>query len=801
MLVEEYRDHYIPSANLPLVADELRDGDFVNIVRGNAQSQWVGHVGFVVRAADGGVNFLHSAAPAVREQPLAEYLANDRRCVGVKFLRLRPDAPERMAAALLTGTATDVSRTALRVALAHSPLMSTGAPQHYADDWTRAMQLQSYRLEFDTPTEASLQAALEELDARIAGELGIPLEGRAIGVVDLHAFRFAAVRPDVLFYGASVPKIAIVLGYFEQNPQAAAALAPDVERELQLVLKRSDNDLAAKYSQLVGLDALQKLLCSERYRLYDEQRGGGLWCGKHYGMDQPRVGDPVGDHSHAATVRQCLRYFLMLEQGRLVSPAASARIKQLFAAPALEFHGHNFVAGLAGRDVTVLRKSGTWEDWHLDTARVQHGERLYLLAGTTHHPAGETYLARMAAGIDEVLCGTTPMKPHRHELYLCDTSDLVPRLVLGGGAAGVGADFSLAARDGRASTYESRVFATTERFNEAVVSWNIDVPPAAGFIVEARVGRSWEDFWSPWLFFGDGGAVPMAVAPREAATLHAAPVGTAESNSAAPHVASANTQAQREGASEATQRVLRFDLGRIDVDYFRSEERFDRIQVRVRATGATPVIVQRIAVCVSDTTGLAPAITPTPPPRPPPVTGDWRRRLPVPFRSQRAERPELAGRICSPTSLAMVLEYRGFAHPTLVVADAAFDAANNIYGNWPRNVQAAYTLGTPGYLTRFSDWRDVEQSIADDQPLIISIRVKHEGGLRGAPYKKTDGHLLVLCGFDANGMVEVNDPAVAPDADGRSKYHREDLEEYWMRATGGLAYVLLPAKRPAAAAE
>ena len=35
------------------------------------------------------------------------------------------------------------------------------------------------------------------------------------------------------------------------------------------MIKRSDNDLAAKYSQLVGLETIQKLQRSEQYRLYD----------------------------------------------------------------------------------------------------------------------------------------------------------------------------------------------------------------------------------------------------------------------------------------------------------------------------------------------------------------------------------------------------------------------------------------------------------------------------------------------------------------------------------------------------
>jgi beta-lactamase class A len=213
------------------------------------------------------------------------------------------------------------------------------------------------------------------------------------------------IRPDVMFYGASVPKICIAMAYFEANPDAAENLDPQVERELQLVIKRSDNELAAKYSQLVGLENIRKMLESKRYRLYDPDHGGGLWCGKHYGIDEPRSGDPLNDLSHGATVRQCLRYYLMLEQGRLVSATACAKLKAIFAAPELEFHQKDFVRGLEGREVTILRKGGLWEDWHLDTARIRHGERVYLLAGMTRHPRGEEYLAEMAAAIDEMLCG------------------------------------------------------------------------------------------------------------------------------------------------------------------------------------------------------------------------------------------------------------------------------------------------------------------------------------------------------------------------------------------------------------
>jgi hypothetical protein len=95
----------------------------------------------------------------------------------------------------------------------------------------------------------------------------------------------------------------------------------------------------------------------------------------------------------------------MMEQGRLEDAATCAALKRIFAAPKLDFKHDRFVRGLEGRDVLILRKAGWWEDWHLDTARVQHGDHVYILAGAAHHPQGEEYLARMAAGLDDAVCG------------------------------------------------------------------------------------------------------------------------------------------------------------------------------------------------------------------------------------------------------------------------------------------------------------------------------------------------------------------------------------------------------------
>ncbi len=755
---EPIDDQYVPKESVPDILHELRNGDFVNIIRGNDESQYCGHTGLITIGDDGTLNFLHSARPAVREQPLLGYINTNRGCLGIKILRLRTDAEEIMTLALASSSgATEVSEETLSARLAATPLLSTGVPPSYAEDWVHAMQLQSYRLTYDTPLDPDLQAELEAFDRSVGDELGIPPAERAFGVLDLADFRVAMIQPDAMFYAASVPKICIVMAYFDTHPEALTDLDPDVERELQLVIKRSDNELAAKYSQLVGLDKIQEMLQSRRYGFYDEEHGG-FWCGKHYGIAQPRMGDPVHDHSHAATVRQCLRYYLMLEQGRLVSAAACAKLKQIFAAPRLEFHNDRFVRGLNGRDVTIIRKSGLWEDWHLDTARVQHGERVYLLAGMVRHPKGEEYLAEMAAAVDEVLCGSPQRVPSPHQLVMHTAADDF--------ADGAFTDAALA-EDGRGivlhcpaggegPVYESAVIEPGQKFNEAVVSWNVDTPLGTGFCVEVRVGRRFYDFWSPWLYIdGWGETLP-------------------------------------EG-----ERVTSFEEGRLDVDYFRSDQRFDRIQYRIRAAndGDQPadLHVRRVAVCVNDLTGIPPAMMRgTTPLRAVPPAEAWRRRLPVPFRTQATENQKMAGQNCSPTSVAMMLEYRGVNETNEDVAETCYDPVHEIYGNWPRAIQAAYTYGVPGYLDCFSDWDEIKNMIAAGQPLVMSIRAQKEGELTGAYYDAIGGHLLVLVGFEDDDHIAVNDPAYRDPGKGQRTYLREDLENVWMRARGGLAYVLLP---------
>jgi beta-lactamase class A len=258
-----------------------------------------------------------------------------------------------------------------------------------------------YTLDYDTPVDPALQAKLERVDADLRGKLGMTSDQTAVGVLDLSTLRLAMIHPDREEYAASVPKVGILLAYFQLHPEAATNLNAQTRHELGLMAKASDNEMAAKFSRELGLKQIQTVL--NAYRFYDAQHGGGIWLGKHYGKDDERYGDPVSDHSHAATVRQLLRYFLMLEQGKLVSTTASRTMREIFASPDIPHDNIKFVKGLAGRDVQIIRKWGSWEDWLHDSAVVTGGGRHYILVALTKHPKGDEYLAALAQRVDDLM--------------------------------------------------------------------------------------------------------------------------------------------------------------------------------------------------------------------------------------------------------------------------------------------------------------------------------------------------------------------------------------------------------------
>ncbi|MDT9594171.1 C39 family peptidase [Nocardioides zeae] len=159
---------------------------------------------------------------------------------------------------------------------------------------------------------------------------------------------------------------------------------------------------------------------------------------------------------------------------------------------------------------------------------------------------------------------------------------------------------------------------------------------------------------------------------------------------------------------------------------------------------------------------------------------------------------------CSPTSVSMVLGYyrrlpsaKSYAwvpsgHPVPWVDHAARMTYDHTYkgcGNWSFSAAYASQLVDTAYVTRLRSLREAEEFIAQGIPLVASIRFGR-GQLTGAPISASNGHLLVIVGFDRSGNVVVNDPAAPKAASVRRTYRRAEFERAWLPTSGGLVYVI-----------
>jgi beta-lactamase class A len=260
---------------------------------------------------------------------------------------------------------------------------------------------EDFVLDYNTPTDRRLQARIETIDSRLRAKYGMSTEQTAVGVLDLNRPRLAMIHPDRIEYAASVAKVGILLAYFQLHPDAATEMDAATEHELGLMIKASSNEMASKFSRAMGLREIQQVLNAQGF--YDAAHGGGIWVGKHYGPNSERIGDPVANHSHAATVRQLLRFYWLLSRDQLVSPAASKKMRAIFLSPDIPHDDHKFVKALGGRGLTILRKWGTYEDWLHDSAIIEGPNRRYVLVALTHHPKGDAYLEDLARDVDDLM--------------------------------------------------------------------------------------------------------------------------------------------------------------------------------------------------------------------------------------------------------------------------------------------------------------------------------------------------------------------------------------------------------------
>ncbi len=338
--------------------------------------------------------------------------------------------------------------------------------------------------------------------------------------------------------------------------------------------------------------------------------------------------------------------------------------------------------------------------------------------------------------------------------------------------------FGYPTRDYLASSWTSPWFATGFGFTELVASWNAGTPAGTWIQVEMHATAA------------DGHLTKWYVMGRWAfgdADIHRTSVG---------------------GQGDAD--------GYIAIDTFFAAKKQSMTSYQLRATLYRPVgssaspTVTRIGAVASD---------PANPYHPSATTMTQTVELAVPRYSQelhRGEYPQFdnGGEAwCSPTSTAMVLAYWGKGpaaadyayvltdYPNTVDPQVDY-AARYVYdyhyqgaGNWPFNTAYAAHFGLEAEVTQLHDLAEAEQFIKAGIPLVISIAF-NSGKLDGFFFKSTNGHLMVISGFTADGNVIANDPASPDDPSVRHVYDRAQFEDAWMNASGGIAYVIHPASVP-----
>lgn len=293
-------------------------------------------------------------------------------------------------------------------------------------------------------------------------------------------------------------------------------------------------------------------------------------------------------------------------------------------------------------------------------------------------------------------------------------------------------------------------------FDSAIVSWNALTP--AGTWVELRlkalVGNRWTREYVMGIWSSDSGTIRRH---------------------------SVNGQSDADGE--------------VETDTLNLNNRATAFQVKVilyTSNGATP----KLSLVAVNTTrkGDNPALASS--------HAAWGKDIVVPERSQMIY-PDGGEVWCSPTSTSMVLAYwsakTGKAMLDQTVPTTAARTLDWIYdgnGNWPFNT--AYAASFDGgnieaYVTRLLSLSQLESWIEKGIPVIVSIAYK-SGQLAGTPIPASNGHLVVVRGFDQGGNVITNDPAADPRLGQKTRivYNRAQFEQQWLGNSGGAAYLIYP---------
>jgi len=213
------------------------------------------------------------------------------------------------------------------------------------------------------------------------------------------------------------------------------------------------------------------------------------------------------------------------------------------------------------------------------------------------------------------------------------------------------------------------------------------------------------------------------------------------------------------------------------IDYFHVRGTLPRAQLHVTVAAAQPPRNYLLVISVRRFAELA---------RPGCATTQ---RLIVPALSQLTAPRTIRRRICSPACVAMTLAFHDRAETLAAVSAACFHAPSQLYGVWPLAVDCLAAHGLAAATECFTDLDAAAAVVDAGLPIVASIRFA-AGALPGAPLSGTDGHLVVVTGFERD-WVHVNDPAARHAGEVPRSYPREAFAAAWLNQRG-IGYVASP---------
>jgi beta-lactamase class A len=213
-----------------------------------------------------------------------------------------------------------------------------------------------------------------------------------------------------MMYAASLPKIAILLGAAVDLEQGRLRMNAALQQDINDMIRYSCNDCSNRVLEQVGREHLLDILQSPRFGLYDPSIGGGLWMGKDYGPAPAYQRDPLAGLSHGATTYQVARFYCGLQRGELVSGESMQLMRDALSRPGIR---HKFVKGLSDiDDLRLYRKSGTWRNFHADSALVESHDGAYVMVALARSPQGSAWLEKLARAMHRLaLAPSTSMGP------------------------------------------------------------------------------------------------------------------------------------------------------------------------------------------------------------------------------------------------------------------------------------------------------------------------------------------------------------------------------------------------------